>query len=225
MEDIYIFLKDRIKGKRLILFGEMHGTREIPSLVLRFFKRYARTQPFTLCLEIPHDQQELIDCYFETGKESLLKSMPFFQNPEKGDGRNSKEFLFLIKNVFKLHKKNKNILIKCVDTSIPPTDTNQREGILAENMLKSLSKNQTFALLGNVHASKKEILFQSLKIRPAGFVLAKKLKSKMLTVNLWPLKGTFFNFGVKRIGSLPHGLEEYYDCTILLDRVSHCKLN
>ena len=57
----------KIKDKQVILFGETHGTKEIPELLLNFFKDISKNESFDLCLEIPDEFQEQLNSYMNSG--------------------------------------------------------------------------------------------------------------------------------------------------------------
>ena len=61
---------EKVCGKGLVLFGELHGTREIPLMLSDFFLDY--TKDFNLCLEIPEDEQFFVDQFFNTGNYWML---------------------------------------------------------------------------------------------------------------------------------------------------------
>ena len=48
---------NKIEGKKLILIGELHGTKEIPEIISEFFSKFAIGKDFNLCLEIPSIEQ------------------------------------------------------------------------------------------------------------------------------------------------------------------------
>jgi len=188
---MFKILKEKIKNKSLILFGETHGTKEIPELLSQFFTEIAKEEDFNICLEIPGEFQENIEDFFKI----------------KNDSRNSLEYFELIKNIKKLNKKyNRQIKIFCIDINSnfkienEKNIQNKREEIMAENIMKILGNNKkTFSILGNIHASKKIILISKTRIVPTGFILFNKLKNRMFNVNISPKSGTFFNMGLKDI--------------------------
>src|SRR5690606_23505072 len=51
---------------RLVLLGEMHGTREIPLLTSMLVAHYARTEPVLLGLEVDASDQPLVDAFLES---------------------------------------------------------------------------------------------------------------------------------------------------------------
>jgi len=184
----------KIKNRELILFGEIHGTKEIPEFLSKFFSEIAKEEDFNVCLEIPSEFQKNVDSFFKFNKE------------KHGDGRNSLEYLRLIQNLKNLNKKyGRDIKIFCIDmgSGIHVWDEkdiqNFREKIMEKNILKYLRDKKTFVIMGDIHASKKPILFGKLKINPVGSRLANKLKDKIYSIRIAPTRGNFFNFGHKEI--------------------------
>jgi len=205
-------LKDRIKDKNLIIFGEIHGTKEIPMILSQFFSEIAKEESFNVCLEIPVEFQDNIEDFFRVNKEDIKNS----------DGRNSLEYLKLIQNLRNLNKKyNQDIKILCID----PVANNQeeKEKGLAENILKYLSNKKTFVIMGSIHASKNIIRFQEKIIVPTGNILYKKLGNKIFNINILPSEGGFHNLGVKKItGNMDSPLNKGFDYIFKIDKVTPC---
>jgi len=159
-------LRDKIKNKKLILFGETHGTGEIPKMLSKFFSELAKHEDFNLCLEIPEELQntepnKIITRAKEIGTQGLI----------------SEEYVKLIKKI----PTGVNVFFIA-----PNTIKNQEDAEikLSNNILKVLNNKKTFAVMGSVHASKKEIRVHNQKILPAGLLIHKKLKNKLFSVLL-----------------------------------------
>jgi len=173
----------KIEDKELIIFGEIHGTKEIPEKISEFFSEYVKENDFDICFEFPEEFQGRIE--------------DFFKEPNP-DGRNSLEYFNLIQNIKKLNAKyNREINLFCIDPNAENQEKKEEE--VAENILKNLSNKKTFAILGEIHASKNPISFGELKIITAGSILLDKLKDKMFSLRLISTKGKFYNFGEKEI--------------------------
>ncbi|MBU2496743.1 MAG: hypothetical protein KJ767_01645 [Nanoarchaeota archaeon] len=215
-------LKEKIKDKSLVIFGEIHGTKEIPELLSRFFVEIAKDEEFNICFEIPTEFQEKISLFMRNGDDNLLRNSSFFSKNKFKDGRNSIEYLNLIKSLYDINLKNKmNIEVFCID-SIANNQKEKEEG-LAENILKSLQNKKTFAILGSIHASKKPIQFKGIYIIPAGNILFKKLNNKMFNINILPNKGHFFNFGIKKIvGDYNKHFNEGFDYILKIEHITPC---
>ena len=191
---MFDIIKDLTKNKNLVIFGEIHGTKEIPEMISQFFSEIAKEEDFDVCLEIPEEFQKNIKDFFVTNKY------------DKSDGRNSLEYFKLIQNMENLNRKyNRNIKIFCIDANSntfiedEKDIQNIREKIMAENILKSLDGKKSLVVLGSIHASKYPIFFNGINIIPAGSIIFKKLNDNMFSINILPKKGKFFNFGLKEI--------------------------
>lgn len=61
-------LLSKIKDKQIVIFGEIHGTKEIPELLSRLFYEISKKENFNLCLEIPIEFQKSISLFMKTGE-------------------------------------------------------------------------------------------------------------------------------------------------------------
>lgn len=207
-EEIY----EKIKDKKIIIFGEIHGTKEIPKILSQFFFKLAKQENFNVCLEIPSDFQNNIE--------------DFFKNKEFDDGRNSLEYFNLIQSLNNINKEyDKNIKIFYIDVLLyEKISQNEREKIMAENIIKSLEDKKVFVILGNVHASKIPIKFQDINIITTGTRLYKKLNGEMFSINFVSKKGSFYNFGIKEINNNYHddSFNKGFDHVIQLASTTPC---
>lgn len=213
----------KIKDKQVILFGEVHGTKEIPELLTNFFEDISKNESFNLCLEIPDEFQEQINSYMNSGDYGILKNILFFSAKYCTDGRNSLEYLNLIKTIYKINSEyNRNIKIFCVFPSSAKNQEEAERGI-ANNILKTTDNERTFAVIGSIHASKKEVKILQQKIVPAGLLIYQKLKDKMCSIILTAKGGEFFNNGLKRL-TCQEGdhFEKNFDYSLRLEKISPC---
>ena len=195
----------KIKGKKLVLFGETHGTKEIPELLLNLFSNLSKTEDFNLGLEIPNEFQnvepdKILSLLRETGTSGLI----------------SGEYIKLIKEM------PKNIKIFFI---VPNRIKNQEEmeKVVADNILKLVGDKKTFIILGNIHASKNKIEMGNLEIVPAGFLIYQELKEKMFSILLKPKSGEFFNNGVRQVVSNEdNSFDKNFDYVYVIDKVSPC---
>jgi len=195
----------KIKSKKLVLFGEIHGTKEIPEMLLAFFKEEAKSGDCNLCLEIPKEFQNLeLDNIFQSIKENGIS------------GLISEEYIKLIKEI------PKNIKVFFIaSNSIRSQEEMEKE--IANNILKLIDDKRTFAILGSIHASKNRITMGNLNITPAGFLIYQKIKDKMCSVLLKAKSGEFFNNGLKKISSIENDyFDKNFDCVYEFDEVSPC---
>lgn len=213
----------KIKDKLVILFGEIHGTKEIPEMLSQFFSEFANKEDFNICLEIPDEFQEKLNSYISSGDYDILKSILFFSIKYCADGRNSLEYMNLIKTIYKINSEcNKNIKIFCVSPSLAKNQEEAEKGI-ADNILKVVDNKKTFVVIGSIHASKKEIDFLQQKIVPAGLLIYQELKDKMCSIILTAKSGEFFNNRLKKLIHLEGDyFEKNFDYSLILEKVSPC---
>lgn len=194
-------LKEKILNKKIILFGEIHGTHETPILFSEFLQEYAKVKDFEVCLELPLNEKELLN--------SLLM--------DSKDGRASLEMRRLIKDILAL-KKEIHFIDLNYDTELDKI--NIRDKIMAENVLNHLKEKQLIVLTGNIHTCKKEIKINNSFFETMGSILKKKLGSSVYTVNLMPLSGQVFNNTIKNIKF--NDIKEFYDFTFTIEKVTPC---
>src|SRR3989344_2901819 len=219
------YLIEKIKSKKIVLLGELHGTKEIPELITTFFNNYLKENNCNICLEIPSDEQKSIDEFLKTGDEKYIYDMDFFKHQTNLDGRNSKEYFDLITNIYNLNKNKKNKTnLFCIDVSIIDYTKDiqqQREIGIAKNIIKIMNNNKTFVILGNMHIVKQKVTIGPISFLPVGYYLFEKYGNRVVSINLWPKEGKFFNFSVKEVPSdnLP---DNYFDYTFFIDKVTPC---
>jgi len=195
----------KVKDRKLVLFGEVHGTREIPERLSNLFRYIAKDEDFNLCLEISEEFQnielyKLLSLAKETGTSGLI----------------SEEYITLIK------KLPANIKVFFIAPSQIKNQEEMEKGI-AENILKVVDGKKTFAILGSIHASKNKITMGNLKIVPAGFLIYQKLKDKMCSILLKAKSGEFFDNGVKQvILNEDESFDKNFDYLCEFDNVSPC---
>lgn len=216
-------LRDKIKNKQIILFGEIHGTKEIPEMLSKFFSEILKNEDFNLCLEIPEEFQMGVDKFMIAGNEDILKKISFFSENADSDGRNSLEYFNLIKNIYKINlKNNRDVRVFCIDSFAHNQE--EKEKGLAKNILGLFENKKTFVIMGDVHASKNPLLLGKLKINPTGFLLFNEFKDKLYSIRIMPTKGSFFNFGVKEIvgQSISDTFNKNFDYVYLVGKVTPC---
>lgn len=198
----------KIKDKKIILFGEIHGTKEIPQRLSKFFKDLAKDEDFNLCLELPEEFQNV----------ELDKLLPLAK--EIGtSGLISEEYIELIKEM------PKNVKLVFIAPNLIKSQEEMEKGI-ADNILKLTNGKRTFAILGSIHSSKNKITMGNLTITPAGFLIHKELKDEMYSILLKAKSGEFSNNGLKQI--IYHeddSFDKNFDYIYELERVSPCSFS
>lgn len=153
----------RVVGdRRLVLLGEKHGTREVPILVGELLDVWSRSGPVTLGLEIPRDEQPVLDRYLaspgDNDARTKLLSSPFWsiERGDQHDGRRSHDMLALIERIRVLHNQGRNVHLLAYDRhSADKMDHHGRDRAMAERVAgahRSQRRVRVVVLAGNVHA-------------------------------------------------------------------------
>jgi len=227
-KELFYQIKDKIKNKQIIFFGEIHGSKEIPLILAEFFRIFSQEEDFDLALEVPRDNQEKIDNFLMLRNEEILKEISFFKQQENSDGRNSLEYLQLIKTIAEINlQRFLPIRILCIDISLQDKfeSQNEREEGMADNIFNLWKKEKKmFVILGNVHISKKQFILGEKIISPVAchLVALSYPSPRIFSVNLQPRTGEFFNFGIKRVEELSEDVDKSFDQIFFLDKISPC---
>jgi len=150
----------------------------------------------------------------------------FLTNTSESDGRNSIEYLELIKSIYKTNNNNQQkISIFCIELdsfSSEKTAQEEKEEALTKRILNLAKNGRLFVILGDIHAAKKIITIGNKKIIPAGYRIHSELNGKVVSIRFSPQGGSFFN-GTKKTVSPGHQLfDGYFDHAIPLKKVSPC---
>ncbi len=141
-----------LSSKDLVIVGEMHGTTEQPQKTFQLIKELAKNETqFLVGLEFPINIQPELNRFFETGDESILRGIYFFQEPRYHSGRGSLAMIELMKNLRTL----RNVKVFAFDV---PDDFrgNDRDTQMAKHVLEIIKNNQNHKMLvytGNIHSS------------------------------------------------------------------------
>lgn len=147
-------IADAVGEHRLVLLGEMHGTREVPLLTSMLVAHYARTEPVLLGLEVDASDQPLVDAFLESaGTDSdfaEVLSGAHWREPTH-DGRDSVAMLGLLEHVRRLRAQRADVAVVLFDA---PGD-GERDQRMAEALRTAMRAHpgaRTLVLTGNVHA-------------------------------------------------------------------------
>ena len=165
-----------IAEKRVVWFGEMHGTCEAPQLFLGLVRLVGSRHPAlpVVALEIPASEQRAIDRYLAAGDDSILRATAFFKSELK-DGRSSTAIVRLLSQL----RTEKKAAVFCFDSSEAKTPQ-ERDTAMAQNLrvcARKFMSAKLVVLSGKVHASMVEGTSWDPAYRPAAFELNKKLGS------------------------------------------------
>jgi hypothetical protein len=151
---------DAVPGQVLaapfLVFGEVHGTREVPEFVAAYLCAAAKQQrKITLAIEFPSSEQDAIDTFMASQGAppdiERLTGTPFWRGPMQ-DGRTSVDMLRLLQSVRSLRAGGADIKVLVIDAAVP---TARRDAVMADNLRTALGQGadrQVLALIGGLHA-------------------------------------------------------------------------
>ncbi len=166
-----------VPGK-IVLLGEMHGTKEIPAFVANAACLALRAGlPVTVALEVPREEQARIDSFIKSAgddddRAALLKG-PFW-NAAFQDGRRSGAMLALIDRVRHMRARHLPVEIALIDRQAPPSTPAERDRWMAEALAAAADaspQSLIVALIGNVHTRVTRGVPWDGGYEPAGYAL------------------------------------------------------
>lgn len=150
----------------LLVFGEYHGTQEIPQVVAQTVCAVSASGKTTwLTMEIPDDEQPRIDAFLNTGDEAPLLEGPFWRRDYQ-DGRSSQGMLGLLREAQRLRAAGRDVRVLAMDK--PSTGGNpdeDRDTHMAAVVARARTQAPTepmVLLVGNVHATRRLKIPRSL---------------------------------------------------------------
>jgi hypothetical protein len=140
----------------IVLFGEVHGTREIPGFVGDALCQAAASGEVHLALEIPRTEQPRIDAYLASpgrpADRAALLSGPFWTD-EFQDGRRSAAMAELIERARGLRAAGRALHVLAFDAA-PDTKGGDRDAEMAKRILDAQAASPAdrfLVLAGNIH--------------------------------------------------------------------------
>ena len=143
---------------RVVMLGEMHGTREFPEFDSTLACAAATRGPVSVGLELPQDEQSALDRYLASeGREAdrgALLASPFWSRRYQ-DGRTSAAMFSLLEDLRRLAQRTKRVTVFAMDTSTSaPRVPTVREKAMADAVLAAHRKAPgavVLTLTGNIH--------------------------------------------------------------------------
>jgi hypothetical protein len=168
-----------LKRGNILLFGELHGTREAPAFIADVVCIAAKKRiPVSLGLEIPFDEQASIDRFLDSdggaAAEARLTGGAFWRS-ERQDGRSSIAMLHLIERVRALRASGYKVRIIAYDSK-SGTPAQERDRVMARNLAAVAGReprNFLVALSGNVHNRLTRGVSWDKEYEPLGYLLTK----------------------------------------------------
>lgn len=173
------------KGK-LLLFGELHGSNEAPALISELACSLSIDEPIAIGLEIPSQDQPLIDSYLKSGgtktDTQLLTSSSFWQQGR--DGRSSRAMLKLIEDIRLLKLEGHAIELFAFDEQ---PGTNLEPNVAIANGIHRFHtahpNTLILALMGNIHAMQTQMTTSDGVLVPSGVLLSDLKPVSVLIAN------------------------------------------
>lgn len=140
----------------ITIFGEIHGTREVPRLISNLVTSVKNT-PVVVGLEIPDIMTATLTTFMNSdGTPDDVAKLLTHRFWEYRDGRASKAMLQLLVDLRKLRSEGRIIDVFAFDHTSDP-DPRARDQGMASNIIKKLTtieieKTITFIIAGNMHA-------------------------------------------------------------------------
>jgi hypothetical protein len=148
----------------LVIFGELHGTMEVPAFVARAADHAAARGPVTVALELPAELQPGIDAFLAapddaTGRAALLATPALFW--QWRDGRGGEGLVVLLSRLRAIGAR-----VVCIDGDWPTAEA--RDAGMAANVLAALRPEAaTLVVCGNLHARTDEPPWMGWHLRRA----------------------------------------------------------
>jgi hypothetical protein len=180
--------KSFISTKQVISIGDLHGTKECPEFFLQLIHIIKRKEKkITVVLEINSNYQKDIDKYLKEGDFDKLLKIEFFRYP---DGRTSIAMGELLKEL----RMIEGIKVVCYDFDLTTGLGEDRDSIMAVNLMNNLTHEPMVILTGSMHSSLKDGCcgrpgFKSALFR---FKKLKNLDGKLISLNTRAGGGSFW---------------------------------
>lgn len=149
---------------RIVVIGEMHGTREAPAVMKRLSRHYARQGPVLVALEVWRTEHDALSAYLRSdGGEAARARMregPFWDvAPDRNDGRRTEDMLDLVESVRRLRVAGHDVAVMPFDIGPDAyVDSAARDRDMAgylRSAFEAFPHGRLLVLTGNVHAMRK----------------------------------------------------------------------
>lgn len=148
---------------RFIVFGEIHGTAEIPALFGDVACHVSKNRPVVVALEWPSDQSKAFEKYIEStglpSDQGLLTETSDWRRII--DGRSSAAMMSMLESVRRLRASGRAIAIATFQPRSPAAlDQSYYELMMASELTRIAGKYLDYvvlALVGRLHAGKKPL--------------------------------------------------------------------
>jgi len=138
---------------KLVLVGELHGTREAPVFVGSAACALAARGPLVVGLEMPAVEQSRIDAYLASGGgETERAALTIGKFWGFQDGRASHAMLDLIERLRVLKRGGASLHVLAMDGSTTDSSKDEAMAFALRRVMQDEPQARVLALMGNVHA-------------------------------------------------------------------------
>ena len=201
------------RKSHVLIFGEIHGTQEVPDLISTLLDDLQANDFGILALELPHAEQDHLRKW---ALQEISQSPRFFTHPF-GDGRGNEQVLELIRQAV-----TKKWLVVCFDDfDLVGKTWQQRDRAMAEILIQEWNPNRphkkVICVCGNMHSRLAQSVGISQQYWPSFAANLQLLKPdlKITSINVVFHQGDFFNIKIRKIqGSVirePYISNDRYD--------------
>lgn len=177
---------------RVLLLGEIHGSREGPPVVAAVAcMAAARAQPVLVALELPIQEQDRVDRFLESEGDSDARAALLegnFWRRAYQDGRSSVAMAQLLEALRRMRSEGESVDVALLDSSRPFSGGQERDDWLARRLVEIVDSAPRAALVvsltGNVHARTTVGVPWDAAYRPAGVTVAERWPSRTLSLLL-----------------------------------------
>ncbi|XLZ72169.1 hypothetical protein ABT364_09465 [Massilia sp. SR12] len=176
--------------ERVILVGELHGTKEMPAFVAGLAcSLLQQGRQVVLALELPSDLQPDIERYMASdGSEPARQPLYASSFGKLQDGRGSAAYMGLIEQVRVLRQAGAPVSLAATDVGRGPTaaqESGTRDNVMANNiaaLARSNAAATVVSLSGNSHAPKQKGGHAGANYEPMGYLLTKHMPTYAISL-------------------------------------------
>ena len=192
-----------VPERRAFIFGELHGTTEIPALFGDFVCAAAAQGPVTVGLEMPESSQAALDAWLASdGSAAARASLLADSFWRSGDGRSSAAMLALLERLRALRAAGRRIglLAFVPPAGDAPTQTPYEQAMAANwrRALEASPGSRLLVLVGSIHSRTQHYR----DFDPAAMHLP---RAGGLTLGPLPVGGSAYNCQPDGCGPHPNG--------------------
>ena len=149
---------------RLLLLGEMHGTREAPQLAAQLASGYAQEGPVLVVLELSRSIDAALQAYLASdggaaARQALLADAYWHKPKAQSDGRRNLEVVDLLEHLRRLRAQGRDVSVLAMDLAVGEAMGSEDRDLAMARRLRAAfqsapKRTRVLVVCGNVHAMK-----------------------------------------------------------------------